>query len=65
MMGECEASAAVQPPIVQNNNAVWFSLQALASAIASTEVLTAQQVVKGENGQEVSYLLNTSTPGAF
>ncbi|XP_059915159.1 armadillo repeat-containing protein 1-like isoform X3 [Gadus macrocephalus] len=26
---------------------------ALASAIASTEVLTAQQVVKGENGQEI------------
>ncbi|CAL8368245.1 unnamed protein product [Boreogadus saida] len=27
--------------------------EALASAIASTEVLTAQQVVKGENGQEI------------
>ncbi|KAK0151661.1 Armadillo repeat-containing protein 1 [Merluccius polli] len=27
--------------------------QALASAIASTEVLTAQQVVKGEDGQEI------------
>ncbi|CAM9143900.1 unnamed protein product [Lampetra planeri] len=27
--------------------------EALASAIASTEVMTAQQVVKGENGDEV------------
>ncbi|KAK7922142.1 hypothetical protein WMY93_009044 [Mugilogobius chulae] len=27
--------------------------EALASAIASTQVMTAQQVVKGENGQEV------------
>ncbi|XP_034535324.1 armadillo repeat-containing protein 1-like [Notolabrus celidotus] len=27
--------------------------EALASAIASTQVMTAQQVVKGENGEEV------------
>ena len=30
-----------------------FPFQALASAIASTQVMTAQQVVKGENGDEV------------
>lgn len=31
--------------------------QALASAIASTQVMKAQQVVKGENGDEVSVRL--------
>lgn len=34
-----------------------FSFQALASAIASTQVMKAQQVVKGENGDEVSLSL--------
>ncbi len=34
-----------------------FSFQALASAIASTQVMKAQQVVKGESGEEVSLSL--------
>lgn len=34
-----------------------FLVQALASAIASTQVMKAQQVVKGENGDEVSLSL--------
>lgn len=37
-----------------NTNSSSFYLQALGTAIASTKVMKAQQVVKGEDGNEVS-----------
>lgn len=45
--------------------------QALASAIAATEVMTAQQVVKAENGEEVrspaklQFPISVVTVGAY